>query len=895
MSGHADRPRGDRGAAGRKRLLSKATIRDDVERELEAHVRMRADELVAQGWSEEEGLAEARRLLGDRQELAEACVEITKSHQRAVRRTKAMDAIVQDIRYGLRTILRSPGFACVAILTLALGIGANTAMFSVVDGVLLESLPYPEPEELVDVRERRQDGGTMSVAWLNFVDWREQNSVFDEVFAYTAFATTVIGGDEPVTTNVAMVSQGIWSVFGVTPLQGRLTVEADHVVGGAPVVVVSERYWRNQLGARSIDQVRLDLNGVRASVVGVAPGSFDYPMGTDLWQPLESTGPQSSSRTAHNWRVIGRLSDGVTMDRAEEEIDAITARVVLTEPDADPDFLAVGASLQSLRELVVGSARWTLLVLLGAAGLVLLIACTNLASTLLARGANRTRELAVRASLGAGQSRLVRLLITESLILATAGSAVGVGMGWLLVDLLRRTGPATVPRLQDVGVDGSVLVFAVVVTGLTTLLFGLFPALRLSRGRPQDALRQGSRGNALGGRGLSWTLLVGGEVALALVLIVGSGLLVRSFRSMLSVELGFDASDVVSTPVSLSRVKYESPFDHAAFYQRVARELEADPAIESAGVISLIPVGGSLPNGRLELDDNMDKTTIAGYVVTSAGALEALDVPLLRGRHFDDRDNEDSPHVAIVSESFARENWPDEDPIGRTVTGGGMDNFWEERPFAQVVGVVGDVRYVELGEPPRPVVYFPYTQRPFRTQFGATVVAEAVGSDAAAAAAPLRALLERADPDIPLELSTQTELIADSVSSREFTVMLMAGFSLLALTLAVVGIYGVVSYSVATRTREMGIRLALGADRTGVVQLVVRSAMGMVVSGLLVGGLAAFFASRLLEGMLYQVEPGDPLTLAGGVLILAVAGLGASWIPAVLGTRVDPMVTMRAD
>ncbi|MBT8487647.1 MAG: ABC transporter permease, partial [Gemmatimonadetes bacterium] len=486
-----DAARGSRrtGGQGKRRLLSKATIRDDVERELEAHVRMRADELVADGWAEEEGLAEARRLLGDQSELAEACVEIAKSHQRAVRRTKAMDAIMQDLRYGLRTVVRSPGFALVAILTLALGIGANTAMFSVVDGVLLESLPYPDPEELVDVREARQDGGSMSAAWLNFVDWREQNTVFDEMVAYTSFPTTVIGGDEPVTTNVAMVSQGVWSVFGVTPLQGRLTVEADHVVGGAAVVVVSESYWRNQLGARPIEEVRLDLNGVRASVVGVAPATFDYPMDTDVWQPLESTGPQSSSRTAHNWRVVGRLRDGVDVERADEELDAITARVVLTEPDADPDFLAVGVNLQSLRELVVGSARWTLLVLLGAAGLVLLIACTNLASTLLARGANRTRELAVRASMGAGQSRLVRLLITESLILAAAGAAAGVGVGWLLVDLLRRTGPATVPRLQDVGIDGSVRLFAVVVTGLTTLLFGLFPAIRLARSRPQAALR----------------------------------------------------------------------------------------------------------------------------------------------------------------------------------------------------------------------------------------------------------------------------------------------------------------------------------------------------------------------------------------------------------------------
>ena len=594
-----------------------------------------------------------------------------------------MDAMLQDLKYGVRTLLRSPGFAMVAVLTLALGIGANTAIFSVVDGVLLEPLPYSDADELVDVRERRIDGGGMSVAWPNFVDWRTENTVFESVSAYSSGSTTVLGGENPLTATVSPVSVDVWSVFGVRPIVGRLTVEADHVIGAEPVALVSETFWRNELGARPLEGLLLDMNGVRASVVGVLPSTFDFPMGTSIWQPLESLGAPSPSRTAHNWQVVGRLADGVPLERAREEMDALTLRVVQEEVDADPNFLAHGAVVQPLQERVVGSTRAPLLILLGAAGLVLLIACTNLASTMLARGATRSRELAVRSSLGAGRGRLVRQLVTESVILAFSGALAGVGLGWLLLELLRRVGPASLPRLQAVSIDGSVLLFTALIACLTAFLFGLYPALRLARGRPVDALRQGTRGNAVGGRGFAWTLLVGTEVALAVVLIVGSGLLVRSFRSILSVDPGFDASDVVTAPVSLSRIKYEEPSAHADFYRTAIEALEADPGIASAGVISTAPLQGYLPNGRMELDGNLEEHAIASYVVASAGAFEALDVPLLRGRLFQESDAPDAPHVAIVSESFAQENWPGEDPIGRSVTGGGMDNFWEDRVFGR--------------------------------------------------------------------------------------------------------------------------------------------------------------------------------------------------------------------
>jgi len=877
-----------------ERLVTRSSVHDDVTRELEAHVRMRADELAGEGWPREEAEREARRLLGDRASIERACVEITRSHHRAVRRAKMLDEVMQDLRFGMRAIVRGPGFAVVAVMTLALGIGANTAIFSVVDGVLLEPLPYPEAAELMDVRELRRDGGTMAVSWPNFRDWREESTAFENLFAYGASPTTVLGGDIPVTVPVAAISQELWTTLGVAPIRGRVTLESDHVEGGAPVVVVSGRFWRNQLAGRPLDDVVLEVNGYRSRVVGVVSDDFDFPSGAQVWMPMEPLG-LSSYRSAHNWLVVGRLADGVTLDRANEEVDALTRRLVEAEGVEDSDFLAAGAVVRPLRDVLVGSARAPLLILLGAAGLVLLVACTNLASTLLARGSNRTREFSVRASLGAGRGRIVRQLVTESAVLAGIGAVAGLAIGSAILTTLKRLGPASVPRLDTVSIDATVLAFTMALAVFTVILFGLFPALRLARGGAGDGLRQGTRGNAVGGRGPAWTLLVGTEVALALVLLIGSGLLVRSFQGTLAQDAGFDASDLISTPVALSRVRYETPADHAAFFTRLMDEVTSRPGVSSAGVISSLPLTGFFPNGRLELDGDLDKHAVAGYVVTSAGALEALDVPLLRGRHFDRGDTEESPHVAIVSSSFADAYWPGEDPIGRSVTGGGMDNFWEDRRFAEVVGVVGDVRFQDLTDEPGPTVYFPYTQRPFRIQYGAAAVAEAEGGDPLTIGPALREAIQRLDSDVPVELSTQREIIGESLASRQFVMMLLGGFSLLALVLAVIGIYGVVSYSVATRTREMGIRLALGADRSGVMGLVMKSAMGMVLTGLVVGTVVALFSGRIVEGMLYGVAPRDPITLAGSVALLGLAGLVASWIPARLGTRVDPLVTMRTE
>jgi len=802
-------------------------------------------------------------------------------------------AVGYDLRYAVRTLSRSPGFTIAAVLTLAMGIGANAAIFSVVHSVLLKPLPFSDPEALVQVQETNNRGGTMAVAWPNFVDWREESRAFQGLAAYGVGSTTVLGADRPVSVSVAGVSADFWSIFRVAPLVGRLTTIEDHRVDGPPTLVIGEAFWRRELGGAPLDEIVLEVRGVRAPVVGVVPAGFDFPGGAEVWSPAEPQG--NTSRTSHNWRVVGRLGGGTTLEVAEQEVDALTRVIVQREPDADPDFIAVGASLVTLRQRLVGSTRKPLLLLFGAAGLVLLVACTNVASTLLARGTGRARELAIRGSLGADRPRIVRQLLTESVVLALLGGGAGLAMALGVTTLVRALSPSGLPRVEEIGVDPLVLGFAASVAVGSTLLFGLVPALRLTRPDAGGGLRSATRGNSLDHRGAIWKVLVGTEVAVALVLLTSSGLLVRSFQQLLSEDLGFDAADVATVSVALSQVKYESEYDHARLYQELIEALEAEPGIRSAGVLTTLPASGSLPNYRLELDGDLSKQAVGGYVVASEGAFEALDIPLLGGRLFDERDGPDAAHVAIVSESFANATWPGENAVGKQVTGGGMDNFWEERRFAEVVGVVGDIRIRDVAEEAYPTLYFPYSQRPFRIQYGAQVVAEAEAGSGADIASVMREVIQRIDSDVPIQVTTQAQIVDDALASRRFTMLLLGGFSLVGLLLAGVGIYGVVAYSVARRTREMGIRVALGADPNSVGRMVIRSSMRLVAGGVVVGTAAAILTARLLRSFLYGVTPGDPVTMLGVIAVLVGTALMASWLPARAGTRADPMVTMRAD
>jgi len=867
------------------------SVRDDVDREIAAHIELRARELVEQGWAPDEAMREARRLFGDMDGVARACRAIADRHMRAERRTGMWEAWMQDVRYGLRTLVRAPEFALVAMVTLGLGIGANTAIFSVVDSVLLDPLPYEAAEDIVWLRERNTRGGAMGVAWANFADWREQARGFESLAAYGAGTTTILGAGEPLVGTVGTMTEGYWGVFRADATIGRLTVPSDHAPGAEPVGVVSDHFWRNELAGAPLDDLLLEIGGERVRVVGAVAG-LDFPADVDVWVPLDEA-VESAHRTAHNWDAVGRLAPGTTLEAAAAEMDALTLRLVAEEPPSD--YLATGAVVTTLHEHVIGSSRRPLLFLLGAAGLVLLVACTNLASTLLARGASRGRELAVRASLGAPRGRIARQLLTESALLAGAGAVVGLGIAQLVLVGLRRLGPDAVPRLAELGMDASVLLYATAMAALTVIGFGLLPARRLSRADAGSALREGGRGNAADRRSLVWRVLVAGEVALALVLLVSSGLVVRSFQNLLGQDAGFDGSDVATLELSLSPAKYPAPADHVRWHDGFVRSVEALPGVSAAGFISALPVQGSLGNGRIELDGDLDKHADAAYVLVGGEAFAALDIPLLRGRTFDERDGPDDAHVAIVSQSFADEYWPGEDPIGRTVTGGGMDDHWELRTFSQVVGVVGDVRYRELGREPEPTVYFHHMQRPFRARFNANLVVEAAGGDAAALIPALRATLQRLDPDVPPRVATMEDHLVSSVASERFMVMLLGGFALLALMLAGAGIYGVVSYQVAQRTREMGIRIALGGAPGTVRGMVVRQSLGVVGLGLVLGVGGVLLGGPVVRSLLYGLEPTDPVSLGAAALLLAAAGALASWIPAARGTRVDPMITMRAE
>lgn len=825
-------------------------------------------------------------------ELTRECREITRAGDRAEIRAGRIDALRQDLKYGLRTLKSSPGFAALAILTLALGIGANTALFSLVYGVLLKPLPYEDSERIVWVREHQPDRGrTMPVAMASFLDWTEARS-FESMVAYGGWTQTIRGGELPYRSVTGQVTQGFASVLRIAPAMGRLFDASDYDPGAEPVALIGEDLWTREYGRAPLDQIRLEASGAARRVVGVLPSGFDFPFEAEIWVPVTD---DNTSRSAHNYSVIARLAEGTSIEQADAELDAIQNRVTAEVRGEDDEFIAEAVTVLPLREQVSSGSGRSLGLLFGAAGLVLLIGCANLASTLLARGATRSRELSVRQAMGAGRPRLVRQLLTESGLLAGAGALVGLVVAQGLLFALKRTEGVAIPRLDEVTIDAGALAFTLVACIATGILFGLLPAVRLSRTEPGQVLRSEDRGQGAGGRGRVWGPLVGAEVALAFILLAGSLLLVRSFQQVLNTDRGFDVDGVMTADIDLDPVRYAESELQIQFYQQLLSDLEERPGVAAAGIVTSVPLSGRLPNGRLELDGDLSRHATAGYAVASGGYFRAMGIPLLQGRTFDERDGAESGHVAIVSKAFADRYWPGESAIGKQVTGGGMDEFWEERPFATVVGVVGDARYIGLAREPGPLAYFPFSQRPRRLRGAATIVANSGTDVASGLTTPLRSALQATDPSVPPRFQTMENRLRGSVSQRRFTMALIGAFAVVALVLAGIGIYGVVSFGVARRTREMGIRLALGGGRSQIRRMVQFQSMRSVFAGAVAGLLGALVSGRLLETALFGVEPSDPGTLAMTAFVLLTVAWGAALIPAVRSTRVDPMVAMRSD
>jgi putative ABC transport system permease protein len=817
-----------------------------------------------------------------------------------------MESILQDIRYSFRALIKTPAFTAVAIVVLALAIGANTAIFTVVNAVLIRALPYPNPDRLVmlwETNPRFQIGiDTLPVTPGTFMDWREQSSVFEHVSALGTGRFNLSGSGEPERISGATVSANFFRLMGIEPRLGRAFQDDEERPGGNKVVVISYALWQRRFGgAEDILGKPMTLDGESYTVIGVAPEGFQFPRAgelpyfvgvssaTELWRPMiQSEDFISKKRANHQLTVIAKLKPGVTREQAQAEMTAIASRL----EQAYPEDQGIGAKAVPLSEQVVGNSRIALLVLMGAVGLVLLIACANVANLMLTRASGRRKEVAIRIALGASRGHVIRQLMSEALLLSLASAIAGTLLSlWGVKAMLALTGKS-LPRLNEVTVDPTVLGFTVAIALLTSLFFGLTPALQASKINLVQTLKDGSRGQS-GGRGANRVrgALVVAEVALSLVLLIGAGLMIKSLAQLLEVDPGFKTDRALTMNIALLGSKYPSANQQISFFDEVRHRVEVLPGIESVGLISSAPLSGGVYAGGFSIEGREPRSANEDFSadrrMISPEYFNALKIPLIKGRYFTERDNQASTGVAIVSDSWARRFVPDDDPIGKRIKLGGRDST---RPWLSIVGIAGDVRDTALESDARPCVYLPYSQFPASSM--SLVVRTAVDSKALVPA--IRSEVWATDKDQPVtDVKTMDEYVSDSVSPRRANALLLAVFAALALALASIGVYGVMAYSVLQRVREIGIRMALGAQRSDVIRLIVGSAMTLVFAGVGIGIASALALSRVLSSLLYGVSATDPMTFALISVLLVSAALLASYIPARRATKVDPMIALR--
>lgn len=808
-----------------------------------------------------------------------------------------MDHLLQDARYALRLLRKMPGFTLAAVLALALGIGANSAVFSVVNGVLLRPLPFSEPRQLVRLFGNLPGAGLehISASVLEFRDYRERPRTLASVGAYADVDVTLTGQDMPERMRAIVSSASFFPTLGVFPMMGRGFSEEEETPGRDQVVVLTHRLWRGRFGANpQILGTTLQLGGQPFTVVGVLPQGFEYPQGTDLYMPFAPT-PDLLEPTARGRRfldLVARLKPGVTVEAAQRDMARVSAEMVA----ASNGFGTRGgwtSSVVSLEDQTVGGVRSTLWLLLGAVGFVLLIACTNVANLLLARAAARSREISIRAALGAGRGRLVTQFLTESLVLALTGGALGLLLAMWGTDLLLAIIGDGLPRATEVHLDGRVVLFTAGLSVVTGVIFGLMPALHASRADLHGAMREGERGATAHGMGRVRSVLVVSQVALALMLLVGAGLFLRSFVALQRVDAGFEPQGVLTARLALPEEQYRDESKRAALMQEVLRRAQAVPGVESAGLASILPLTGRSDwttevEGKA-MPPSEQAPPAVEYRLATADYLKVLRVPLIRGRMLLDSDDFSAPHAVVINETTARVLFPGEDPIGRRMRPQSRD---ANAPWATVVGIVKDVREWGLDLPARPTAYYSLTQRP---PSGAYIVLR-TRQHPESLLASLQAELRKVEPDLPLYDVAPMEAVVDgSVAQRRFSMVLLMLFAGVAVVLASLGIYGVISYTVTQRTRELGIRMALGARQVDVLGLMVKQGLRLTLLGVGVGLLSSLGLGQLLSALLYGVQAHDPLTLAGVAVLLALVALVASWLPARRATKVDPALTLRAE
>jgi predicted permease len=878
---------------GFRALFRRTRVEQELSDELCFHLERLAEEKVAKGMTPAEARYAALRELGGVEQIKEEC--------RDMRRVNLVHDLLQDLRYGLRMLAKNPGFTAAAILTLALGIGANTAIFSVVYAVLLKPLPFRSPGQLVRVFEANDRAGIPAegCSYAEFQEWRRQNHVFSGMAGATAHELTLTGRGEPTAVRVGDVTADFFSVLGVAPFVGRTFLPADDQPGAAPVVVISEDLWRSRFGADpGLVGSAIDLDKRSFTVVGVMPASFRFSFfeegpSRQLWIPIVQDplfGPWTKRPNQDVFSVLARLRPGVSAKQGLAEMVPLANRLAQQYHPGDK-----GRTIRfaSLREAVTGDdTSAPLLVLLAAVGLVLLIACANVANLLLARATSRSKEFAVKAALGAGRARILRQLLTESATLGLAGAAIGIGLAYWGVQGLSGLLPPSFPRVESIRVDGPVLAFALVLSLGASLLFGLAPALFAADLRLQTTLQESSGRPGEGkGRRRTRNLLVTAEVALAMALLVGAGLLIRSFAALMSVSPGFETRKILKAEVSLPRFQYSTPQEWVTFSNELLARIQAEPDLHDGAMAVPLPVayqcvdlpfsvvnGPPLPPGR---------SSTADYVAVSPQYFHVMGIPLLRGRSFSSQDAMSTPRVAIISAELARIYFPHRDPLGQQLIFGFPPDGAVKR---EIVGMVGDVRDEALNKMPGPMMYVPFAQAPF---WGGLLVIK-TSADASTAAREIAAKVHEVDRDLPVtDIGWMSDAVDVSLGQTRLRTWLIGLFGAMALVLAAAGIFGVISYSVSRRTHEFGIRMALGASGNEILRLVLKEALRLALAGVATGIAVALGFARLMSSLLFGVRPTDPATLIVLPLLLTGAALLAAYLPARRATRVDPVAALR--
>ncbi len=869
-----------------RNLFHKDRVDQEFTEELQAYLDMLTETKITQGVTPQEARRNALVELGGVEQVHEKVREIRMGH--------FIETAWRDVRFGVRALVHSPVFSVVTVLSLALGIGANTAIFSVVNGLLLRPLPYPESERIVDVwhtppQQSFPGLDRFSVSPANYLDWKAQSSAFDQIAVYTYTGFSLSTSNDPLPLIGAAVSSDFFSVLRTNPMQGRTFTPDEEGPGRDQVVVIGHGLWQRAFGANpNIIGQTLTINSRSFTVVGIMPAGFEFPREAELWVPLAWDNKERQIRSMHDYLVIARLKQNVSQGQAQAEMSTISSRLEQQYPEANKGW---GAVVIPLREDIVGDIRPALLVLFCAVGFVLLIACANVANLMLARGANRQREIAVRIALGAGRARLIRQLLTESVLLAVSGGVLGLLLAVWGSKMLFKLG--SLPNSGDIGIDTWVLGFTLLVSFGAGIIIGIVPALRFTRTNVSDTLKQGS--GRTGGSSIKQhtrKALVISEVALSLVLLIGAGLMIRSFWKLQNVDPGFDTSNALTMSIVLTPIRYSEPHQRLAFVDRAIEQIRAVPGVVSVGTTTKIPLAGGGSTQPFSIEGRpapaIAEQPMAQTRYISPDYFRAIGIPLRQGRFFSDDDRDNSVPVVIISEAMARRFWPGENPIGRRLT----PSFHPEQGAREIVGVVGDVKTSGLEVDASAMMYLPYKQAalPFISFVVRTT------SNPESLVQPVSTAIYSIDKEQALtNIQTMDQVLIESLSKRRFNMTLLLTFAGMALVLAAVGVYGVMNYTVTLRRRELGIRMALGAGRMDVLRLVLGQGLTLTLIGVAAGLISAYALTRLMATLLYGVTATDYITFVSVSAVLIAVGVVASYVPARRATKVNPTIALRSE